>query len=149
MKIEYLARSEFKKRFGPHIAGEHYTTEEGEHVVVLPRGASTKTKMHEIAHVELGHVGPAKTYSEKTQRELAADSWVYEKLGTEPTWAEILGDFVSSIEELIEMGYSVSSIFTWLKNELEDAGYAVERDDRSRLWWLIRDKYDKLRGRRG
>ena len=142
MKIIILSKKEFEKKYGSHSAGEHYT-EEGEHIVVLPQGASTKTKMHEIAHAELGHEGRAKTYKERAKRELEADSWVYEKLGKNPTWAEILEDFGGDIDELLEKGYTVSDIFSWLKGELEDAGYIMDREDRSRLWWWIRDKHEE------
>lgn len=148
MEYVVLPKKEFREKYGSESAGEHYTDEEGKHVVVVPQGASTKSRMHEIAHAELGHEGPAKTYSERAKRELAADSWVYEKLGRTPSMYELLEDFAGDIEELIKEGYSVSGIFNWLKEELENAGYVLEREDRSFLWWAIRNKYDELKGKK-
>jgi len=142
VKIEKLSGKEFRRKYGSDLGGHHYTTEEGEHVVVLPFKASTKTRMHEIAHAELGHVGPAGTYSETAERELAADKWVYEKLGTLPTWHEILLDLAPLVDDLIEKGYRPNELFTWIKRELESVGWSeLDREEKSLLWWWIRDKH--------
>lgn len=145
MRLVRLPKKEFEEKHGSYIGGMHYVTEEGEHVVEVPLGASTKTVMHEIAHARLGHVGPSETYGERAERELAADSWVYAKLGREPTLYELVEDFSYDIDGLIREGYSANNIFVWLKGELERAGYTLEREDRSRLWWWIRNTYTELK----
>jgi len=148
MKIEYLSRGEFVKKYGPSSAGWHYTTEEGEHVVVLPKGASTKTRMHEIAHAELGHETRERiTFSDWAQRELGADSWVYEKLGRDPSFRELLADLKPIAEKAFERGYSVANVMSWLVGELEEAGYIVEREDRSTVWWWLRDLHEEVKER--
>lgn len=141
MKVIRISKKAFKRKY-PRDAGQHYTTEEGEHIVEAPYGTSTKSLMHEIAHAELGHVGPAGTFGEAAKRELAADIWVYEKLGREPSYSEILMDFAPMVEELVDERYSINQIFNWMKKEIEDAGYSMERDDRSRIWWFVRHIYE-------
>lgn len=142
MRIEKLPRKEFKRVYGTEFLGEHFM-EEGEHIIVVPEGASTKTRLHEIAHAELGHEGPAKTYGERVKRELEADSWVYEKLGRTPSETELIGDFAGYIDELLEKGYSVVEVFNWLKKAVEDAGYVIDREFKSNIWWLIRGRERK------
>ncbi len=138
VRIEYLPKDEFKKRFGSGWGGKHWT-EEGEHIIVLPKGASTKTRMHEIAHAELGHeTVDSITLHESVQRELAADAWVYERLGTNPTFTELLQDLCPMAEQAFKLGYTVSNVMAWLLQELSEAGYELNRRERSELWWWLR-----------
>lgn len=147
MKTTFLPRKEFREKYGADVSGVHFGIGEGEHEIVLRKGASSKTRLHEIAHAELGHVGSAGTYQEMARRELDADAWVYEKLGRDPTWSELLGNFVAEVDDLLENGRSVNSVFTWLIDALEDAGYALDREDRSTVWWLVRDRQKKQRSK--
>lgn len=142
MRIEYLPKKEYKERFEPSSLGTH-RTEEGEHIIYLPKGASTRTRMHEIAHAELGHETPKDrplTFSESAKRELAADDWVYEKLDKDPSFNEILSDFGGMIGECLDKGYSVSQIFNWVVKELETFGYDISKEEKSSIWWWIREK---------
>ena len=149
MRIVRLPKKEFRKRFGPHYLGRH-VIEEGEDVIYVPYGASTKTVMHEIAHAKLGHKPEdLVSYNEAVEREVRADEWVYERLGKEPTWEEIFADLSRYVDELLDKGYSVNQIFVWLKGKLEDLGYIFERQDRSDLWWFIRNKWEAKRKERG
>lgn len=142
MKVMRFTPKEFARRHGPFVVGWHETSGEGEHVIELPYGASTKTKMHEIAHAELGHVGPTETFGELAKRELEADKWVYEKLGKEPSSMELFHNFTPFVEELADKRYSLHEVFNWIKEEIENAGYQLERGDRSALWWWLRDYYE-------
>ena len=148
MRIEKIPRKEFKSRYGPSRLGDHSVSGEGEHVVTVPEGASTKTLMHEIAHAELGHSWDKPiTYNEAARRELAADSWVYEKLGKDPTLEEIIIDFGGMVEDLLRDGYSVNSVFNWVKKEIKGFGYELDREDWSGVWWFIRRIEDRIKGR--
>lgn len=148
MRIEVLARKEFEEKYGSGALGQHYTTEEGEHVVVYPEGASTKTKLHELAHAKLEHVGEPETLGEHMRRELAADKWVYEKLGTSPTWSELLADF--DFKELFDHGCRPNEVFAWVKGKIEEAGWLeLDKEERSMLWWYLRGAYDDWKRRRG
>ena len=147
MEIVRLPKKEFKKRYGRDTAGIHIG-EGDEDLIVLPFGASTKVRMHEIAHAKLGHKGEPKTYEELAQREFAVDSWVYERLGRDPTFLELYSDFSEDIYDLLKEGYSVNRVFRWLKEEAENAGYILDRGDKSTLWWWIREKYNKLKGKK-
>ncbi len=145
MRIECLSKKDFKERFGPNSLGEHWT-EAGEHIIYLPRGSSTKTRMHEIAHVELGHESPKEkplTFSESAKRELEADDWVYKKLGKDLSLSEVLTDFWGLVDELFDKGYSVIQVFNWVIKEIEDFGYDISREERSYIWWVIREKRAK------
>jgi len=149
LRIEYLPKKEYRERFEPDSLGTH-RTEEGEHVIYLPKGSSTKTRMHEIAHAELGHETPKDkplTFGESAKRELAADDWVYSKLGTDPSFNEILMDFEGMIGECLDKGYSVSQTFNWIMKELEDFGYDISKEEKSEIWWMIREKKLRRRGK--
>jgi len=149
MKLVRVPRGEFRRKYGGTSGGIHYTTKEGEHVIVFPEGASTRTRLHEIAHAELGHETKERiSFGERARRELAADSWVYEKLGKDPSWYEVLGDFAPMVEELLEMGYTPNRIFNWVKKEVGDAGYIMDDDAKSFLWNHIRTSYEGLKKRR-
>lgn len=145
MKTERLSSKEFRKRHPEGLLGWHGTTENGEHVIEVPYGASTRTRMHEIAHAELGHKTEEMTFGDWAKRELAADAWVAERLGKGVTMAEVCGDFQPMAEEAFRMGYTVSNVMTWLMEELSGAGYSLDRGDRSTLWWLLRRWHEEAK----
>lgn len=140
MKIVRVSKKEFEAE-SPESLGVHYTTKEGEHIIKVPIGVSTKSLMHEIAHAELGHKSPAKTFSETAQRELAADKWVYDKLGKSPTWNEILWDFIPLVKEGFDKGYSKNEEFNFIRNELEKAGPPIEDKEKSVIWEFVKNVY--------
>lgn len=140
MKYNVLPKKEFEERYGPSVSGIHYTTSEGEHIIDIPRGASTKTRMHEIAHAELGHVGKPRTLGEIAQREGEADNWIYKKLGREPSLNEYLKDLVPLIDEAFEDGYTVSNVMHFVITALRDAGWEPGSETRSAIWWWLRER---------
>ena len=147
MRIIKIPREEFE-RLHPHSGGFHYTTEGGEHIIEVPSGVGTKTLMHEVAHAELGHeTKPSMMIEEWAQRELAADKWVYEKLGREPSWGEILYDFVPIMEQGFDIGYSQNDLFNFVKKECEEAGYLIEDKEKSFIWEFVRRVYRSRRKR--
>lgn len=141
MKIVRVPKREFEEKH-PHSAGFHYTTEEGKHVIEVPIGTSTKSIMHEIAHVELGHkTVPEMSVDEWARRELDADKWVYDKLGRETSWDEILTDFIPIVEGGFDKGYSQNDLFNFVKKECGDAGYIVDDGEKSLIWDFVKRIY--------
>jgi hypothetical protein len=109
VKYIVLPKKEFREKYGPTTEGVHYTEGE-EHVVVVPRGAGPRTRLHELAHLALGHEsGDGISLGEQARRELEADTWVYEKLGRSPSLREIYLDLRPLVEEAFRKGYSVSN----------------------------------------
>jgi hypothetical protein len=143
VKTIRLSDKDYRKQYGTGSGASHFTDESGEHIIVLPGKPSTKTRMHEIAHAELGHVGPAKTLGEAAKRELQADAWVYDKLGRTPSMYEIANDFGGLVEQAVDNGDSASTIFSWVMREIEEQGYTVSKENRSEIWWWIRGLYEK------
>lgn len=144
MKYIVLSKKEFREKWGPTVGGMHYTTEEGEHVVEVPQGASTTTRTHEFGHEALGHENrDVVTYGEYARREIGAHAWAFEKLGREATYGDLVANFYYPIRELFGKGHSSTNVFAWLKDALEDEGYTLDREDRSDLWWWVRDLHKK------
>ena len=147
IEIIRLPPKEFSRKYGFYTAGTHDASDEGEQVII-PYGANTKTIMHEIAHIELGHTGSPETFNEHARRELAADDWVYKKLGRKPTLSEVAGDLTQAAGDLVRLGYRQNEVFNWLKERLEAAGYEVDDETRSALWWFVRDNYKRWKANR-
>jgi len=149
--IDYrvLSEKDYREKHGYGLSGVHYVDESGTHIVEVPKGASTKTRMHEIAHAKLGHeTKEIVTFHETAQKELEADAWVYEKLGSDPTWMEIISDFAPLVRELFVEGYKPTPVFNWVRKEIEEAGYEIDGDEKSRLWWTVRNLYKEYREKR-
>lgn len=141
MRIVRLPREEYEREH-PGSSGYHYTDEEGEHIVVVPKGTSTKSMLHEIGHAQLGHeTVPHMTMDEWAKRELSADRFTYDILDKDPSWDEILWDFIPMVEEGFDKGYSKNDLFNFVRKECSDVGYVVEDEEKSIIWAFVKRVY--------
>ncbi len=135
-----LSKEDFREKYPTEeLAGIHWTEGEG-HIIEVPRGSSTRTKLHETAHARLGHrTKSGLTYDETGIREVEADKWSYRKLGRKPPLNTLLWSLASHIVELLNMGYSENSVFNYVVGVLEKTGVSLSKRDKSYIWWRLRN----------
>lgn len=113
------------------ILGAHYIDESTkENKFIFEKGASSTTKLHEIAHKELGHRMGHLTLEELVGQEIEADEWAYEKM-SRPYNVNALGGIATKLirEEGLSPGYSLELI----ENVLAKKGYNLTGEDKSDL----------------
>jgi hypothetical protein len=112
-----------------------------QHTITIPYKASTKTRLHEIAHCELGHCIKAHhkqkiTIDEYIEDEIDAEEWAFSRCGK-----------LLSIEAVLNQAYSVivhlhrkpSYVFNACVKALAKHNYYLDKEQRSELWWACRD----------
>jgi hypothetical protein len=112
-----------------------------QHTITIPYRASTKTRLHEIAHCELKHciiMHSLKTMSidQYIEQEIDAEEWAFSRCGKR-----------LSIEAVLNHAYSVivhfhrkpSYVFNACIKALAKHGYKLDREQRSELWRKCRE----------
>lgn len=125
----------------PYWQGEHtYSLARG-HVIRLRPHASTSTKVHELQHAQLGHMG-AKTYGDVLIHEYQAYKGTAEIMGPKKLdnylWHGLIPQMV---EDTIRQGNRPNTVYNFLVKTLEKQGYRFTDHDRHALWQYIREKY--------
>ena len=143
MRIEKWKPKEFKKAY-PGALGTH-DFEEGEHIVRVPYGASTKTILHEIGHAKLGHTSRPKTFGEIADREISVDKYVYGVLGREPSFEEKVGDLVYQCRELYSRGWRPNDVLNFIKEAMRRNGYEMTKEEISDTWSYLNKCYEDYR----
>jgi len=106
----------------------------GEREIVLPPKASTRTRLHELAHKRLGHEPGRMTVSEFVDREIEAEVFAWEAMDKElnprvggPALMALIEDYDFSNEEALEL----------VVGRLEAVGIQVSEADRKDLWRFL------------
>jgi len=110
-----------------------------QHTIYVPYRASTKTRLHEIAHCELGHCQDSRkkiSVDEYIEMEVDADEWAFSKCGKTITLPAITPHARSVITDY---GISSHTAFSACIKALAKHGYNLDREQRSELWWACRE----------
>jgi hypothetical protein len=128
LEIRVLPRKKFDKE---GISGTHTTTDEGKHIIEIPRGASTRTRLHEMGHYVLGHDDERITYRELVDREISAEAFAYESMGKKPTW-RIAIPVMSDI--IYDHNFSPNEAFNLALDAFRKININLSKYDRASLW---------------
>ena len=141
MKIVILPRKEFTEKYGARSIGARLVSDEGENVIELRKGASTSTKLHELAHTKQSYPKPGDTWGDVWNNEMDAEVYNFRARGKALTWRISL----PLVWSLIDEGYRPSGIFSLVLKMLRSRGVPMGRKARSALWWTVRDTYPHKR----
>lgn len=134
-----LSRKKIRELDGEDTqAFAHYDKETNQHTVYIPYRASTKTRLHEIAHCEKGHCLSAETrmpVSRYIANEIEAEEYAYQKCGKLISTEAI----INITHDAIRLGASHSPVFNATVNALARHGYKLDRQNRSELWHKCRE----------
>jgi hypothetical protein len=115
-----------------------YNRDTKQHTIYIPYRASTKTRLHEIAHCEKGHCLSHKTrmpVSQFVANEIEAEEDAFSKCGKQIS-VEAIDNI---IHEAIALGASHSPVFNATVNALARHNYRLDKKSRSDLWHKCRD----------
>lgn len=114
-----------------------------EHTIVIPYRASTKTRLHEIAHCELGHcIENDKTRNKKMpistylDQEFAAEEYAYSRCNKTISM-ETVNNYAHSL--IVDFKCSHVCVFNACIKALAKHYYILDKEQRSELWWACRD----------
>jgi hypothetical protein len=118
-----------------------YNPETREHKIVIPYRASTKTRLHEIAHCEMSHcvdsIKAKKMSIDKfVENEIDADEYAFSKCG-KPISMENVINLAHSL--IVEFKCNLVVVFNACIKALAKHGYKLDREQRSELWWQCRE----------
>ena len=136
MKIETVRMSIKKKRALEDdniIAFATYDPITKVHTITIPYKASTKTRLHELAHCELGHcLSPVfnMLISDYIAEELEAEKWAYERFGTELSIEAIF----NIAHQAVMFGARSSHVFNSSIRALHNHNFKLTKEQRSYLW---------------
>lgn len=150
IRFDYYTKRDFGKKFGFGYMGDHDYID-GVHVISLPFGASTKTRLHELGHAKLGHgegESPFITIHESAQMEIGATLWAYEKLGAKPHFGVLVDSLLPLIDEGFSRGFTVGNVFAWISDELLSVGCSMTQQEKSGVWWWLKKHCIKEKKRR-
>lgn len=98
-------------------------------ITLLPH-ASTKTRLHELGHKELGHgVEDFITQDELARREIDAESYAYRKMGKEVDYRS----GISALLQLIDHGEEPEVALKKVVKVLRKKGVQISNEDKQRL----------------
>lgn len=124
------------------ILGARYISDiTKEDKVVLEKGASSTTRLHEIAHKELGHKGGRLTLEELVRQEIEADEYAYKKMGRNYN-VNVLGGIATKLirEEELTPSYSLELI----DKVLIEKGYKLTGEDKEDLLKYLMIEYKDI-----
>ena len=128
----------YRKLYG-RVAGTCYLDEDGKPVIEVPYHASTRTRLHEMAHVELGHLKQEQiTYQELFNTECDAEMFVNVCIGKQNR-ATVTLPAIYSVSH-----YHVvrpNEILNMAREYLADHAIIISNQEVSKLWWIIREEY--------
>lgn len=117
------------------MAYSFYNSKTGEYQIMLPYRASTKTRLHELAHVLLGHCDKPPDYTDELIRnEIQAEIWAYQKCDKQITLDAMLNIAALAIQWKDKPNF----VFNQIVNTLNSNGIVLNKQRRSNLWHEIR-----------
>jgi hypothetical protein len=149
IEIRVLKPKEFASKHaepGGILRGVHFL-EEGKHIIEVPKGVSTRTRTHEVAHARLGHGAPypyPDTMNTLIDRELDAEIFSCKLMGKKPTYRNmfsVLSTVDVELEELGRKGLSkdVNGWYNYSVRKLESKGIKLSKSDKRNLYWYIKE----------
>jgi len=96
----------------------------GEGLIELPLKATTKTRLHELAHKRLGHEPGMMPARELVDREIDAETWAWEAMDKKPTHRVGLPAMQSLIEDY---DYSIREAVGLVISRLKAKGIPITR----------------------
>lgn len=131
---------------GPHREGQHiYDPDAGIHTILLKPRAGVRTRVHELKHAQLGHMGYF-TVNELIHNETSVIREVDKILGPRGTPGSIHMDLVPQVVSfLLEKGYRSNPIYVYVLKRLEKEGYRYSTEGKKELWRYIQERYRKYR----
>ena len=141
--MRILPKKEFKEKYPRDYRLQGITEwneDAGEWEVVVPEGSSTKTRVHELRHLEQSRQSKkgtvAATPEEYAANEVDAIVFTKETIGGEPTWAE----YDEAIYTLLKRyKQKPNKVFNLLMKQFEEQGFEIDQEERSYLWNRIRE----------
>jgi hypothetical protein len=95
-------------------------------------------------HARLGHAG-AKTFNEMVSNEFQAIGEV-EKIYPGKKTSSVLYDLIAQlVVESLDLGYRPNQIYSYILGALKEEGFSLSKENRSKLWSYIRERYTKHR----
>ncbi len=123
-RLHILDKDEFRRRFGVSkgisLEGEAY----------VPKGSSTRTRLHELGHIEFGHTEGDKTIGEFIEEELDAEVYAYESMDKKLTYRIGFGPVIDLVQRFGVHPLEAAGYVIW---ELEERGIEVSDKARENL----------------
>lgn len=112
-----------------------------QHTITIPYRASTKIRLHEIAHCELGHcvklLGISKMpITQYVEQEIDADEWAFSRCG-KPLSIEVVINLAHHL--IADLKRNPCYVFSACVKALAKHNYILTREQRSELWWTCRE----------
>lgn len=125
-----------------------YDDAAGKYIIELPKGASLKTKLHELGHAYFKYferylevdTSSLLFWKNLVEQELDAEMYVYKVLNRVVTWQILLKPLASLF--YYRQGrrwHSISWLFNLALSILQEQKLYLPPNGRSRLWWALRD----------
>lgn len=102
-------------------------------IIELPKGASTRTRLHEIGHGIRDNFPDKMTINDFVEEELEAESFAFRRMDKVPTWKISL----SVLNQIIlDDNVNANQAFNSVLSGLNHVGVKVSKSDRSLLWQM-------------
>lgn len=140
MKIRYIftSRKQIRKWDNDRdtMAYSLYNPKAKEYQILLPYRVSTRTRLHELAHIFLGHLDNLPKYTDELIRdEIQAEIWANEKCGKQVS----IDAMLNIAAYACQWGDRTNFIFNQIVNTLNNNGLVLDKCRRSNLWHGIRN----------
>jgi len=145
MKIVKLSKKDYRRKFGKTLA--HTIRTKGmESTIHLPKGANTRTKLHEIYHATKS---PHLKEIEMGKKWLTSDELALEELRAQIFTSKMMGmrdlpwRMIGSVARaLLSVGYKPATIMGSIKRALDTEGYEpLNNEYRSTLWKFLKAEF--------
>jgi hypothetical protein len=121
----------------PYYAYAHYNEQSGCNEIVILAHCNTHNRLHEIGHIELGHVTKARKWTLVSQyitEEMEANDYAYSKCNQTLPYNRLIDIALQCFEDGVHLHF----IFNNILKELDRLNYVVTREYRSWLWHELR-----------
>ncbi len=147
MVVSVLGRKEYKRRHGVDCARGAAVAykKDGEYRIDFCGRPCLGTRLHEFAHVRLGHCdGDEKT----TLREYTETEVVADLAALKATGRRVRGlHFQAVAADIIRFNCRPHDAFSLVRDALTKCGIKLSEDDKAELWSYCRGYYDYWKGK--
>ena len=131
--------------------GEHYYDEvKGIHIIRIAPRASTRLRLHELAHAKLqGGLGNATTTDETAHREIEADMWAYSKQGRPYKLYPFLTHVVRPTiqNDARPNTLNLSKTYKYFLDLADEYDFELSEKDKHTLWQSIKEEIRRARNK--
>ena len=133
-RLVVLSKAEFRRRYGDDVAGI-FDPPDAPGLVVVPKGTNTRTRLHELGHMTLGHTRDdgRDTVEKYIDAEVSAEAWAMSKMNRPLTGRCIARIVEQALEESMVPDPNYTVLATM--RSLERHGARVSNQKRN---WLNR-----------